>query len=360
MMLRGASRWLTHGGMRWLITGLCVLASATASHSSAIPRMSAPSRRSVVTYFVDKNVQGQIVTEWRVFDPATGVDTLFGALSARSVYWDTTESIAEYISGDQLFRVSWEHGAQPWPLLRLPNYDVRDWWLDAVTKTWRAMVVRGVSCEHASSQRSPWCCRAEMWHSNRSGSSWQLARAETTDCEDSHTYSGGWRVADPPGTCRSPAIGLRQLQDAMSLDAWGGKPEPIPPPRGEVSGGAPWVYVPFRTSLGRGLAFRLRRSPRGITTLAAPLYLIDRSRGTQQLLDTPFMRRDEEAWQLGFEEQEGYLLLSGTRTYLFDLRTGAQILPQPCCSVRQAVWIKPLAPASVDTLGLQRLRERFR
>lgn len=360
MMLRALVRWLIDGCLRCLVAGLCVLASATSAHSGATPGRAVPDGRSVVTYFVDKNVEGHIVTEWRVFDPATRVDTIFGALSARSVYWDTTESTAEYLSGDQLFRVSWEYGAQPWPVLRLPNYDVRDWWLDAVTRTWRAMVVHGVSCDHSSNPRSPWCCRAEMWQSDRDGLSWQLARAETTDCEDSHTYPGGWRVADPPGTRRSPAIGLRQLQDAMSLDAWGGKPEPISPPRGEMSGSTPWVYVPFRTAPGRGLAFRLGHRPLGLTTLAAPLYLVDRSRGTQKLLDTPFMRRDEENWRLGFEEQGGYLLLSGTRTYLFDLSTGAQILPQPCCSVRQAVWVKPLAPASVDTLGLQRLRERFR
>jgi hypothetical protein len=323
--------------------------------AQSVPGTEAPTHR-VITYFIERSVKGRFVMEWRVFDPVSRVDTLFGALSARSVYWDTTESNAEYLSGDQLFRVPWEMGALPWPISRLPSYEFLDWWTDANTHSLRALKVRALWQGASPTGR----CRTEMWQADRGGSSWRLTRADTTQCEDSYTYPGGWRVSDPPGARRGPAVGLRQLQDAMTIDAWGGRPEPARPPRGESATSANWFFIPCRSVPGRGLVFRIGRRPGGLKTFMAPFYLVDRAKGTQQMLDTPAMYRDQELWRMGMEEQDGVLLMSGTRTYVYDLRTGAQILSQPNASVRQAAWIKAPASPSVDSLGLRRLRERFR
>jgi hypothetical protein len=80
----------------------------------------------------------------------------------------------------------------------------------------------------------------------------------------------------------------------------------------------------------------------------------------QQLLETPENYRDQDLGPTGMEEHDGFLLVSADRTYVYDLRTAEQILAQPNASVRGAVWIKAPAPASVDSLGLSRLRKRFR
>lgn len=306
----------------------------------------------MITYFLSRSEAGILSTEWRIFDPATRTDTLFGSFSARGVYWDSTETNVEYLSEDMLFRARWELEAQPWPVLRLPDYGIVDWWFNTDSLCWQGMKVRAVSYTPP--------CQTELWQSDRDGAKWRLAHAETTECTDSHTYPGGWRVPDPRGIRRRAAIGLGQLQDAMTVDAWGGTPEPIPPPRGESAGGFQWYYIPFRSAPGRGLALRIGQRSPGLKTFMVPFYLMDRSRGTQRLLETPTLHRDQESWHMGMQEHDGFLLVSGIRTFVFDLSTGAQILPRPTNDVRQAVWIRRPAPASVDSVGLRRLRARFR
>lgn len=329
--------------------------------SPTIAAESATQSRRVITYFIDsRDVNGADVTQWRIFDPKTRSDTLFATISAHSVYWDTAETNAEYLSGNELFRVRWEMGAQPWPVLLLPDYDFVDWWFNDQSRCWQAMKVKAVGQTQSRNAQLIQPCRAELWQSDRDGASWRLASAETTECDDSHTYWRGWRASDPPGTHRSASTGLRQLEDAMTVDAWGGKPESIPPPRGESANSSNWYYIPCRSLPGRGMAYRISRRATGTTTFMAPFYLLDRSKGTQQLLETPTIYRDQSLWRIGMEEHDGFLLVSGIRTYVFDLHTGEQILSQPNASVRHAVWIKPPAAASVDSLGLRRLRERFR
>jgi len=342
------------GRLRAALFLALALAWAPPTHADVLAGPHLPHR--VVTYFIDRSVNGQAVSEWRILDPVTRIDTLFGDISARGVYWDTTETSAMYLSGDRLFKVRWEMGALPWPISRLPSYDFDDWWREAGTRRLRAVMVRALW--HGATPTG-WC-RTETWQSDREGSSWKLARTDTTRCEDSYTYPGGWRVSDPSDTRRGPAIGLRQLQDAMTIDAWGGRPESVRPPHGESASSANWYFIPCRSVAGRGLVFRILRRPGGLKTFMAPFYLVDRARGTQQLLETPAMYRDQDLRLMGMEEQDGFLLISGIRTYVYDLRTGTQILAQPNASVRHAVWIKAPAPPSVDSLGLRRLRERFR
>jgi hypothetical protein len=330
----------------------CLVLSAVFHVMPSIANVSGPRPSNrVVTYFLG--------SQWHVFDPVTRRDTLMGGVGAHAVYWDTAETSVEYLNGGELYRMRWEMEARPWPVLRLRGW-FQDWWFDPEGRCWQAMRVQAVWHAQSASQRPLHRCRAELWQSDSEGTRWRLALAETTECADSNTYPGGWSVADPPGVHRGASVGLGQLEDAMSIDAWGGTPEPIPPPRGEWAYTTDWFYIACRSVPGRGLAFRIRRHPNGLVTFMAPLYLVDRSEGTQQLLDTPTIYRDDELWRMGMEEHDGFLLISGIRTYVFDLRTGEQILSQPNAEVRHAVWIKPPAPSGVDSLGLRRLRERFR
>ncbi len=313
----------------------------------------------VVTYFVDKNVDGHIVTEWRILDPATSRDTLFGTFNARGVFWDTTETNVDFVWGEQLFKVRWETGAQPWPIVSMPSYDVVDWWFNPDSLCWQAAVRGGVPRNWGRGEPPYTRCHSELWQSGREGDAWRIVAADTADCGGCY-FCETWRLRDSTMIRRRAAIGLGQLQGAMTIDAWGGTPEAIPPPRGESATSSNWFLIPCRSIPGRGLAFRIGRRLGGVKSFIAPIYLVDHAKGTQQLLETPATHRDQELWPMGMEEHEGFLLVSGIRTYLFDLRTGAQILSQPTWIARQAVWIKAPAPPSVDSLGLRRLRDRFR
>ena len=340
------SRWQ---GPCWLAVALAAGALLPSPARAASTGQSGP----VITYFCGG--------DWRVFDPLTREDFLFGSIGGSAAYWDTAGGNVEYLSGNTLFRVRWEMRAQPWPLLLLPARPFVDWWFNPDSACWQAMTVKAISHAQTPGERPAHRCRTELWQSNGDGTAWHIARVETTECTDSNTpYPGGWRVPDPPGIRRRSAIGFVQLQDAMTVDAWGGKPEPIAPPKGESISRLPWFYIPFRSVPGRGLALRIGQRPSGLKTFMVPFYLMDRRHGTQRQVETPTLYRDQELWRMGMEERDGFLLVSGIRTFLFDLNTGEQILPQAPDNVSSAVWIKRPAPATEDSLGLRRLRARFR
>ena len=48
--------------------------------------------RHVISYLTTARVEGQFITEWRIFDPVTRSDTLFGQGTYGGVYWDTAET----------------------------------------------------------------------------------------------------------------------------------------------------------------------------------------------------------------------------------------------------------------------------
>jgi hypothetical protein len=305
-------------------------------------------RDQVITY---------LANGWRVFDPAIRADTLFRACSPKAIYWDTTERYAEYLEGGRLCRIDWEMGAQPWPLLDLPSPGIFDWWFNPDSLCWQAAEVAGVPRNWSRGQPPYGRCCSNLWQSDLDGIEWHIARTDTADCGGCF-FCETWRIKDSTAVRRHEATGWNQIQSAMTLDRWGGTPVAIPPPIGEPSWSLNWLFIPFRSATGRGLALRIgHRSPTQ-KTLQAPLYLMDRARGTQRLLDTPWLRRDEDIWPIGMAEHDGVLLVSGIRTYVFDLSTGEEILHSP--GARGAIWIKRPSPAEVDTVGLRRLRERFR
>ena len=334
------------------------LVGAPAPH--AVAAGTSPGDRRVISYFVEKNVEGHIETEWRILDPASRSDRLFLALGARAVYWDTTESRVDFIRGAQLFEVYWEDAAQPWPLCSLPEgSSATDWWFNPDSLCWQLAEVLGVERQWARGESPYDRCRSTLWQSDHDGGRWHVVAADTEACAGCY-FCDRWMVRDSLAVRRQPAVGLARLQSDMTVDGWGGSAEPIPAPKGEPERGPGWTFVPLRSAPHRGVALRVGQRRGGIQTVMAPLYLIDRSTGTQQLLATPGMYRDQELWPIGMEEHDGFLLVSGMRTYVSDLRSGAQLLGQPYAQVRQAVWIKAPAHASVDSLGIRRLRRRFR
>jgi hypothetical protein len=315
--------------------------------------VSGDSRDRVVTYLTGNG-------EWRIFDPAHRKDELFMSGRPGAVYWDSTETHAEYIASGTLFRIQWEMGAQPWPVLQLPSSPgLSDWWFNPDSSCWQASAGGGVLRRPAKDGAPYGWCHSELWQSDRKGDTWRIIQTDTTDCGGCY-FCETWKIPNPRAIRRNSALGFERLQSAMTIDGWGGTPVAIPPPAGEPPSRFKWYFIPFRTVPGRGLALRIVQRTPYPKVFLAPLYLVDRTRGTQRLLETPYFRRDEEMSRTGMAENDGFLLVSGYRTYVYDLSTGDQILDPPGYGDRPAVWIKRPAPARIDTLGLRRLRERFR
>jgi hypothetical protein len=86
---------------------------------------------------------------------------------------------------------------------------------------------------------------------------------------------------------------------------------------------------------------------------------MNRSRGTERVLDVPGFGPMGQLSRLGMEERNGYVLVGGDRQYLYDLRTGEQLLPRTVNYYLPVDWVPRPAPMRVDTLGLERLRARF-
>ncbi len=346
---------------RTAATTLAVIAALVGGVRAAQARKAS---REVLSYFSVSMRSGVPCEEWRIFDPVSRTDTLFrtccGEGQPSGVYWDSTESFVEYVESDTLFRLAWEFEAEPWPVLQLPNSGrISDWWFNLDSLCWQASSVAGVPRAHSRTEPPFLKCHSELWQSDREGANWRIAEAETTDCG---WWSGctSWAVPSAGSIRRRPAIGLDHLRARITASGWGGTPESIAPPDGEPESRFGWYFIPLRSQPARGLALRLGRPQPNVTSIVGPLYLMDRRRGKLQLLDTPLIRRDEELPETGMVERHGFLVVTGIRTYVFDLATGAQIFHPPGDVRRAMVWIRRPAPARVDTAGLRRLRQRFR
>lgn len=162
---------------------------------------------------------------------------------------------------------------------------------------------------------------------------------------------------------RAAMRSLEAMRAELTLDRWGRTPEIIRAPAGESPSQYEWYFIALRSSPERGVAFRIGQPTPGRKVFLAPLYLMDRRRGTQVVLATPELRRDEERGNTGMAERDGFLLVSclGSLKYVFDLKTGEQIFKRPArMSGQHAVWVKRPRTPRVDEAGLRRLRARFR
>jgi hypothetical protein len=323
----------------------------------------------VIAYLAHVSAGNANRCEWRILDPVSRNDELFRSYQheVRGFDWDSTLSYVEYLESGELYRVEWENDAQPWPTIQLPPVDdVLDCWLNLDENRWQALSAGRIGARDGSGHV---LCRSELWQSDRDGESWRIARAETTDC-GACLYCEELKTLNPGPIRRGCPLGLSQLQARMASDYLGAEMIPIAPPRGESAVPYDWYFLPSRSDPARGLALRIRQHPPNPEkTPFAPFYLLDRRRGTQRMLETPGLDRDDNASGLGYFERDGFLLVlsvdvkdwrRGTRNYVFDLDSGDQIFHPPRCESVTVVWVKRPRPARVDSAGLRRLRERFR
>jgi len=299
-------------------------------------------------------------------------DELFRSFErgCRGLAWDSTESYVEYMESGKFYRVEWEEDAQPWPVVQLPGtWDLQNCWFNPDSQSWQASAAGGVPRTWARNEPYYARCHSELWQSDREGEHWRIAQADTTDCGGCW-FCTEWKIPNPGAVRRSAPLGLSQLQARMAIDTLGAQLIAIPPPGGESAVPYDWYIMPLQSAPGRGLALRIRQHPPSPEkTPFAPFYLLDRRRGTERILETPGLARDDNASGLRFLERDGFLLVlskdprhytAGKRNYVFDLSTGDQIFHPPQCESVTAVWVKRPRPARVDVAGLRRLRERFR
>ncbi|MFI5371017.1 MAG: hypothetical protein ACHQ52_05605 [Candidatus Eisenbacteria bacterium] len=319
----------------------------------------------MVSYFAEaRDKSNGMGVEWHLLDPATRVDSVLVALASwpAAVRISPSHTEAAFALGGALQHLRWEWGAQPWPEVVLPTSPrCIDVWFDRRARCW--WLVSGDVIYLERNAFPGQLCRYDFWRGTADGKDWSIARRETTSCV---TFS--WRVwastrnIDPDA---DTGVGLWARQTAMTPDQWGLPPQPIPPPRGQSASGPPWYFVGSRTSNGLGLAYRMEPS-HGETSkdpagqgwfVTAPFVLMDRVHGSERVLDVPNFGPLGQFCRLGMEERDGFVLVSGDRAYLFDLRTGEQLLPGSAKS--PIVWVPRPAPMRVDTAGLTRLRARF-
>jgi hypothetical protein len=183
------------------VRGSLLSLSAVAIFATAGPARAAGESQHaahyVISYFVSKSADYGPVMQWRILDPRSRVDTLFAPVDARGVYWDTTETSVEYVVGDQLFKIAWELGAQPWPVLSLPTYDSVDWWFNPDCECWQVAQLGGVTRQPAREGPPYTRCHCELWQSNADGGDWRIIATDTLDCGGCY-FCETWKIRDGP------------------------------------------------------------------------------------------------------------------------------------------------------------------
>lgn len=346
------------------------LAAAIAAGSLLAPNVYAdsPDRAKpslwLVSYFAEaRDKSNGMAIEWRLFDPATRVDSVLVALvsSPAAVRINSSYTEATFALGGAMQRLRWEWGAQPWSEVPLPDARCIDVWFDQRARCW--WLVSGDVIQLGRNAFPGQLCRYDFWRSTADGKDWSIARRETTSCVTfSWTAWTSTRNIEPGAEA---GFGLWLGQAAMTPDLWGLPPQAISPPQGQNASGPPWYFVGSRVIKGLGLAYRMemfrgdpskgQRAQEWFVT--APFVLVDRTNGSERVLDAPNFGPLGQRVRLGIEERDGFVLLSGDRNYLYDLRTGEQLLPSSARS--PIVWVPRPVPMRVDTAGFERLRARF-
>lgn len=327
--------------------------------STLVPRMDAHARdrgREAIAYVL----QGQATTELRVFDPVTrrdeGVCTF--QASASAFYWDPAGTMVRFIHAGRLQRIEWSLGARPWPFLDLPRGQIYDWWFNPDSQYWQVASGGGVAPALVRDGQRVWRCYHDLWQSSDDGLQWSLARSETTDCSGSH-YPG-WLMRDRASIPRAPAIGLHSSFESMRVGAGGIEPASAPAPDGEALSAYEWFSVSLAAS-GR-YSLRLRGlfssdSLRRFWTFYEPIYLVDRERRTQRMLETGG-QRNRMFFRLHAGVRGRHLLLVAGNALVFDLVTGARVGRLPVTTA--LAWVPAPHRLTPDHVGQRRLRAFLR
>lgn len=273
---------------------------------------------------------------WRVFDPASGRDTLFMALQSfpTRVRWDPAFRFVEYAVANRIERVPWRLGARPEEQARLPvDSCLCDFWSDS-TGRWHVVTQLEVE-EHP---RPGYVFRRDIatrWDQD-AGGTW---RAAVEDSAGTH-YGGCVERGRLAGRLGRPAdVMLRDLLDSMRIEYHRDSTlRRLPGPDEEEPDVLVWVPSRFDPGIGLELTVGTGDSPHAME----PVVWLDRRTGRRKTLCPRGGTHDEAAGQVAFSERRGFLLItaeySGAFPIVADMHTGRVIFRVSRPSAR-AVWV---------------------
>jgi hypothetical protein len=313
----------------------------------ATPKAAFPSPRYVVSYVVSAGGNPAEAEEeafpdgrhrahswhWRVYDPASGRDTLYLALPSfpTRVRWDPAFRFVEYAVTGRIERAAWRLGARPEEQIRLPmDSCLCDFWSDS-TGRWHVLTQLEVEEHPAPGYGQPHQF-ATRWDQD-ANDKWRLAARDS--------------AYDPFGGClewktlgaRPPAARLRDMLDSMRIEYHRDSTlHRIPGPDEEESDVLVWVPSRIDPSIGLELTVGTGDSDHAME----PVVWSDRRRGRRRTLCPRGGTHDETSGQVAFSERRGFLLIaaeySGAYPIVADMRAGRVLFRVSRPSAR-AVWV---------------------
>ncbi len=344
------SRWAFLG--RAAVGAWATVAGALGMTPIALPREAAhatsPSAHYVVSYIVSAAADSAAVVEdeafpdrrhpthlwhWRVFDPASGRDTLFLALPSfpTRVRWDPAFRFVEYAVGGRIERAAWRLGTRPQEQIRLPvDTCLCDFWSDSGGR-WHVLTQVEVEEHPAPGYVQPRQF-ATRWD-QETGAAWRAAARDSA-----YDPFGGCLEWKTLGT-RPARVRLRDLLDSMRIEYHRDSTlRRLPGPDEEEPDVLVWVPSRFDPGIGLELTVGTGDSDHAME----PVVWLDRRQGRRRTLCPRGGTHDEASGQVAFSERRGFLLItaeySGAFPIVADMRTGRVVFRVSRPSAR-AVWV---------------------
>jgi len=255
---------------------------------------------------------------WRIFDPATGLDTLFLKLPSFPLLmqWNPQFTRVEFIVGDRVERVPWALGGKIQEMAVLPvDSAYCDLWTDSSGQF--HLVTGGIA-----SVRS--------WDQQRSGG-WRVAAVDSP-VGDLCIPTSPRRVAP-----HTRVVTATSLLDSMRIESH--RNAGIQDPCAWISQDhCAWVPSARDTSIGIEMWYGYGHSFHAME----PFIWVDRAHSRHKMVYAPGQSHDEAAGQLAFAERHGFLLVvaefSGAYPAVVDMRSGDVVFRTNQYSGR-AVWV---------------------
>jgi hypothetical protein len=292
----------------------------------------------VVSYFLYP-YQGSRLQQfqWRIFDPARGVDTLFLSLAGEfgAVRWDTTYKNVYFRSGDSLYRAAWRVGSLPHVISKLPTGRGDDsWWFNPDRQCWQLLRILGETESDHPYYARYW---GELWQASRDGSSWRRLKVDSLDCADEDCQKWNWSDGTRLGR-ESPAVTMDSLASETRYSSWGSRIVPIDTSTVRLvtgEGVSPeWYFLRSESFPRRGVVFSFE-----YPDVIGPYYWVDLEQRKKTLIP---MRLDdtEDGTESLLAEHCGIALMPGPRgsPLVIDGRSG-RVLFSPPWNSTGAVWV---------------------
>ena len=334
----------------WMVAAVVACGVTPPLNVAAAAAGDSPSTRYVVAYLVSaaEDSTAEVPEEvfpdrrlpshpwqWRIYDPASGRDTLLLALTSfpTRVRWDPAFRFVEYAVAGRIERAEWRLGARPQEQTRLPVASrLCDFWADSAGR-WHVITQREVE-SHPRPGYVMSKSYATRWDQDESGT-WRAAALDSGGDAFGGCFQSERLVV---GTSRPPAVTIDATLDSMRI---GHQPDStLREVRVSDWDAWWWVWVPSVFDPAIGLEMKVEEADSGHAM--EPLIWVDRRRGRRRTVYARGDSHDDALGQVAFAQRDVYLLVvaeySGAYPAVVDMRTGRVMFrvsrPSAC-----AVWV---------------------